>query len=168
MLSHGPRENRSGRSGGYSLLELLLVLAIVGIIVGFSTPQLRQFFRLMHYLDYSSQTEYLAKYAKLYAMERTVNVGLCVSNNQITVRDLGTSRSANICSGGTVIRTLVFPTAYNYLTFSGSSAALDPRGLAITTGNLCTLYGSSSTTICIGKTRIHKIEGTGGTCSTCP
>jgi prepilin-type N-terminal cleavage/methylation domain-containing protein len=161
-------KNTNMASEGFSLLELMIVLGIVAIIVSFSMPQMNQFFRLMRYLDYASQTEYLAKYAKLYAMERTVNVGICFSSDQISLRDLGTSRSANVCTGGTVVRTIAIPAVYSYLSFSGNNASLDPRGLAITTGSLCTLYGTNSTTVCIGKTRINKIEGTGGVCSTCP
>ncbi len=156
-----------GKTGGYTLIESMIVLLIVGIATGAAVPPLLQYVRQARFQDYSSQAEYLVKFARLYAMERTTNVGICLGTGQIVLRDLGTGRSADICSAGTIVRSVQLPSAYPYLSFSGSNAALDPRGLAITTGNLCTSYGSNSNNICIGKTRINRMEVAGG-CGTCP
>jgi hypothetical protein len=106
------------------------------------------------------------KFAKIHAMEATTNTSVCLSSGQLSVCELGTSRSAALCSG-MAVRTLAIPSSHNYISLGGSGASFDPRGLAISTGNVCVTADGAFTRFCIGKLQVQKAEGT-GSCGNCP
>lgn len=128
---------------GFSLVELMIVVSIFAILAAVAIPALLKYQRDYKFIDYASRMEYLVKQAKIYAMERTTNVGVCVSGSTstLTIRDLGTSRGAGICTG-TPIKTMTV--TESYVTLAGSGASFDPRGLAIFTGNVCVRYADSN------------------------
>lgn len=128
---------RINNQKGFSLVELMIVVSIFAILAAIAIPALLKYQRDFKFLDYASQMEYLVKQGKIYAMERTVNVGVCVSGNTLAIRNLGTSRGAGICSG-TAIMTMTVTDSY--VTLAGSGASFDPRGLAIQIGNVCVIY----------------------------
>ncbi|MEM4134697.1 MAG: prepilin-type N-terminal cleavage/methylation domain-containing protein [Candidatus Micrarchaeia archaeon] len=144
---------------GFSLTELLIVIAIISILAGIAIPQLSKYYREYRFSDYASQMEYLVKQAKIYAMERTVNVGVCVQGNTLSIRNLGTNRGAGICTG-TAIKSMTVTDSY--VTLGGTGGSFDPRGLAIQIGNTCVSYSGKFVKMHISKAGIRKEAGTGG------
>lgn len=145
-------------NNGFSLIELLVVIGIIAILVGIAIPQLRAYYRDYRFWNYASQMEYLVKQAKIYAMERTTNVGVCVQGNTLSIRNIGTSRGAGICDG-TVIKSMTVTDSY--VTLAGTGASFDPRGLAIQLGNTCVSYSGKNVKIYISRAGIRKETGTG-------
>lgn len=148
---------------GFSLVELMITVSIVAILSAIAIPALLKYQRDYKFWDYASQMEYLVKMAKIYAMERTTNVGVCVSGGTLTIRDLGTSRGAGICSGTEIRRMTVTD---SYVTLAGSGASVDPRGITIWSGNTCVSYNNKYTKMCFSKASVRRVEGNGG-CTPC-
>lgn len=144
---------------GFSLEWLLIVIGIILILAIIGSPKLIKYYRDYKFWDYASQMEYLIKQAKIYAMERTTNVGVCVSGNILSIRNLGTSRGSGICSG-TVIRSMTVTD--NYVTLRGTGASFDPRGLAIQLGTTCVAYSGKNVKMHISRAGVRKKMGTGG------
>lgn len=155
---------------GFTLVELLLVLAIAGIMLSIAIPNLIKYRKDYIFNDYASQIEYLVKYGKIYAMEKTTNVGFCVNTDTKTfsIRNLGTNRNSDKCSGSEVRKITI---TENYITIAGYGAlglgpTVDPRGLAIYKGSVCISDGNKYSRICISTTSVRTEHGTGG-CSAC-
>jgi hypothetical protein len=118
-------------------------------------------------IEYFGQVDYLAKYARVYSMEKTANVNICVtSSTQVVLRDIGTARpatAAGACASGSVLSTVDL--TGTGLTASGTSVALDPRGLAIepaTGGGVCLTDGRKYKLVIVGVTGARTQEGSGG------
>jgi len=147
---------------GFTIVELLIVVSLIAILSAVAIPALLKYQRDYKFLDYASQMEYLVKSAKILAMERTTNVGVCVEESRLTIRYLGTSRGAGICTGD-VVRTM--HVTDSYVSLSGSGASFDPRGLAIFTGNVSVSYSGRCEIVCISRTGIRTKRVLSGTCS---
>lgn len=147
------------KNKGFTLIELIVVIGIIAIIAGISFPQLLKYQKEYKFWDYASQMEYLVKQAKIYAMERTVNVGVCVQGNTLSIRNLGTNRGAGICSG-TAIKSMTVTDSY--VTLAGTGGSFDPRGIAIQIGTTCVAYSGKNVKMHISRAGIRKETGTGG------
>lgn len=168
------------KNKGFTLVELILVLAIAGIMLSIAIPNLIKYRKDYIFNDYASQMEYLVKYGKIYAMEKTTNVAVCISsNNLLTLQNIGTSRSftlacnaSNECTGNNpttpcIIKTMRIPSSDNYITLAGSGASFDPRGLAILTGYVCVAYDGKHRKICINRTGVRTDKEKEGGCVSC-
>ncbi|MCX8021395.1 MAG: prepilin-type N-terminal cleavage/methylation domain-containing protein [Syntrophorhabdaceae bacterium] len=154
---------------GFSLLEMVVVIVIAGILAAIAVPSYLGMIKKHKLTQYATEMEYLVKSAKIIAMERTVNTGICVdSSTNLILYIIGTSRSAGICSGTEFRRMTINATdaSYSNISLSGSGASFDPRGLAIWTGNVCITNNEKYVKACISRTGIRIEEGSGG-CSSC-
>ncbi len=114
---------------GLTLLEVLIVILIISILASIAIPAFGRYYRVYKYNEYVLQVESTLKWARLIAMERGINVGICVQNNTLTLHNMGTRRSG-ICFGD-VIRRIEIRDNFVSLSASGGGSAFDPRGFAI-------------------------------------
>jgi prepilin-type N-terminal cleavage/methylation domain-containing protein len=144
---------------GFSLIEILIVVVIVGIIAVIAVPSYSIQVKNYRLTEYSGQVEYLTKYGRMMAMEKTTNVGICVNGNNVSLRDITTTRTAAACSGTQIMNVAVD----NSLSVNGASVAIDPRGLIIgNTGSVCISSGNKFRKVWIDMTGTRIEEGSGG------
>lgn len=149
---------------GVSLLECLLVLSIIVILSAFAVPAWNRFFEINRYNNFIMAVENAITQAKIIAMEKSTNVGVCVSGNQILIYDTGYARSNNPCTG-TLLFT-VTPESENISISSAGKIIFDPRGLNIIVGgNVCIHHNEFNTYYKIIVGRGHqRVEKGSGKC----
>ncbi|MCX8125445.1 MAG: prepilin-type N-terminal cleavage/methylation domain-containing protein, partial [Spirochaetes bacterium] len=145
---------------GFSFVELMVVIALITILSAVAIPSITKFYRTYKYIEYTSSMENLVRWAKMTAIERSINVGLCVdtTNKRLRVVNMGTNRTG-ICTG-TDLNTLNIE--HDFVSIAGSGSAFDPRGFAIFTGDVCLSDGNSyykSVISRFGAIRIEKGSG---------
>lgn len=144
---------------GFSLVELMVVIALITILSAVAIPNINNYYRNYKYIEYAYSMENLVRWARITAMERSINVGICRSGNTLNIYDMGTSR-ANPCSG-TIISSLVIKDSFVSLT--STNASFDPKGFAILPGNVCITDGSKYNRAVISRFGSIRFEkGTGG------
>lgn len=127
------------KTSGTSLIEIFIVISIIIILANFSLPYIKKLYRTYKFNEYALEIENLVKWAKITAIEKSINVSICKNNNEISVYNEETSRNPS-CSGEK-LKTLIIKD--NWINLSESVAwgkeglMFDPRGLAIFTGNIC-------------------------------
>jgi prepilin-type N-terminal cleavage/methylation domain-containing protein len=155
---------RSTSEKGFSAIELLIVIVIMGILAGIGLPIYFSQIKDHTLKQYGANMEYLVKYGRLLAMERTTNIGICRDANTLTIYDIGTGRGAAICSGTAITSMTVtagHSSGYN-INLAGGGASVDPRGLAIFMGNVCVSNGSKYVKITVNRAGYRMDEGSGG------
>lgn len=150
-------------SKGFSLLEFLVVLGIITILSTFAIPAWDRFMEINRFNKDVIATEYGINKARITAMARTTNVGVCTGNRQILVYDTGFERGNNPCRG-TLLFTITLSGLSTTLTGSGT-IIFDPRGLTTTWegGSVCLrnakLNNYYKITVERGTQRVEKGEG---------
>ncbi len=143
---------------GFTLVEIILTIAIIAIIIGITIPTIRNFYRTYKFNDYSVRLESLLNQAKINAIEQSSYMHICLekggtfitggycsgSGCMISIYNTGTcGLSLNSCSNKTFVSSLpildswitsylskLFPNGYSCLVFSS-------KGFAKTSGNIC-------------------------------
>ncbi len=152
--------------GGFSLIEVLIVVIILGVLSAVGIPLYKETIRDHKLTKYGNNLEYLIKSAKIMAMEKTTNIGVCVdSSTKLTIYNMGTGRGGGACSGTEVMSMTIDSgdaAGYN-VSLAGSSGSFDPRGLAISTGSACVSNGSKYYKVFISRTGL-RTESKSGAC----
>lgn len=155
---------------GYSLIELIAVISLIAILVSVAIPYMSRLIRYTKYQNYCNSLELLIKQAKILAMERSTNIGICVDDERtVRIVDMGTNRGAGACVGTTLRILQIEPGDTSFVRFAGSSASLDPRGFAIFNGNAC-VHNSEKNVyflVCISRFGGIRVETGQGGCRNC-
>lgn len=138
------------RKDGKSLVEILVGLALLTILGSVIIPEINRYYRAFKFQQRLFEIESTLKWARLVAIERGINVGICVTDsepNSLLIYDMEQRRSL-ICTG-TLLKRVKIEEGFISLNASGGGSAFDPRGLAIfsttitlkrTDGNACVEY----------------------------
>lgn len=148
---------------GFTLIEALVAAVIVAILATTGILLLHRYRHMYVFQQYASELEMNVRRAKILAMERSTNIGVCVSSNRVEIRDIGTQRGAGICSGNVISSINVSPSD-DFISFTGSGFSFDPRGFAIFLGNVCiqNTKGNNFLLICVSRFGgIRTQKGTG-------
>lgn len=144
---------------GFTLSELLVILFIIGILLSISIPSLMSYYRTYKYNEYVVKVESTLKWARFRAIERGVNVGICLNNQALTAVDVGRVRVIT-CNETAIMSVNIESSDQNFVRFEGVNLPIgfDPRGLVfsnqsnssiesfririkrIDSSNLCTEY----------------------------
>jgi prepilin-type N-terminal cleavage/methylation domain-containing protein len=156
---------------GFSIIELMVVIILMAILSSAAMVMYRGQIKDSRFKQYAYNLEYLVKNGKMYAMERTTNIGICVATAEVTIYDIGASRSAGACSGTLVNRLSIESDDMSTLniSFSGTSPGItvDPRGLTISPvapavdPGVCVSNGAKYFKIVVYRTNVRTEEGSG-------
>ncbi|MCX7913917.1 MAG: prepilin-type N-terminal cleavage/methylation domain-containing protein [Thermodesulfovibrionales bacterium] len=146
---------------GFSLVETMVVIVLVAILALVAIPSFIKYYQTYKYIDYASTMENLVRWARITAMERTINVGICREGNTLKIINMGTDRS-NLCSGS-IMHSLTITD--NFVSLSGSGASFDPKGFAIHLGNVCITNSSSYSKVSISRFGAMRFEKGSGGCT---
>lgn len=120
------------RNKGFTLLELMIVIALIGILAGVMTPSFLQWRDRSKVKGDASELRSVFEYAKLRAIKHNTNVVVTfpdatsfqafIDTNKNGAQDAGEDRLAN--------RTLSPGVTITGNTFVGNDMAFNPRGMA--------------------------------------
>ena len=151
---------------GITLIEFLIIIIIIAILTNIGISAWERFYEINEYNNNIMAVEYTINKSKIIAMEKTINIGICIDseNNQIIVYEIGYERNDNPCSGTRLFT--VKPKGEGTQISSSGIIIFDPRGLnIIDEGDICIQNTKLNTyyKIVIGK-GYQKIEKGKGLC----
>lgn len=147
MYGGAGMEERTMGNRGFSFIEMLVVFIIVGVVVAFGLPRLRDS------LEKSNVRSAKAGMATLVAKARAAAVSRgCTSTMNLTSGTSGTV-AISVCTvggGGTQVLGGVDSLAARYkvtMTSSASSMQFDPRGLSVNYSGMTVRFSNTSGTV---------------------
>jgi prepilin-type N-terminal cleavage/methylation domain-containing protein len=124
-------------SNGVTLLELILVIAILSIVLSIAIPYVFKYKSIYTFQEYKADLETTVKWAKMKAMENSTNTAVCSNQilNSIKVYNKGTNRDYPCDGNGALIYTINLDK--NIAVVKDGGFSFDPRGLGIVGGTIC-------------------------------
>jgi prepilin-type N-terminal cleavage/methylation domain-containing protein len=124
-------------SNGVTLLELILVIAILSIVLSIAIPNAFKYKSIYTFQEYKADLETTVKWAKMKAMENSTNTAVCSNQtlNSIKVYNKGTNRDYPCDGNGALIYTINLDK--NIAVVKDGGFSFDPRGLGIVGGTIC-------------------------------
>lgn len=158
------------RYKGFTALEILVVLSIIAIILTVALPNIYRYYTAYKFNQYAYGLEMFVRNARNMALERSINVGICVDGMAVKIVNMGASRRG-VCTGS-VIKSFNISDTFISLVGAGGfgerGVAFDARGLAIVGGYICITDGNRFHKLCIQRNRGSlKIEEGSGGCGPC-
>jgi type IV fimbrial biogenesis protein FimT len=138
MMNRGPSGRRSA---GFTLLEVLVALAILGILVGVAMPSFSSFTANQHLVGAAEQVYGHLQQARLEAVSRNTAVRVNFSATGTTTWTYGMSHVTNNCD---LTKTVATGASACVMVVSDGDATLDVGAGATDTGDLV-LYRFPST-----------------------
>ena len=112
---------------GFTLVELIVVLAILGVFLSFALPSFRHSLQTNKFVANSNQLAAALKYARTEALKRRAAVTVCGLNAAKTACSGSTDWGANgfgaLDSSSNILKVWLEPTQYDDLTMTSSSAS---------------------------------------------
>jgi len=132
------------RANGFSLIELMIVVALVAIMAGLAAPSFRSFISGQRVKTAASDVATAAVFARSEAIKRNANVTI----TPVTSGAGGWKDGWSVAVGGTELGK---QQAYSGLTFSGPSSAITYNGTGrlSATVTTMTITGSDGSTRCV-------------------
>ncbi|PMP66617.1 MAG: hypothetical protein C0190_05280 [Thermodesulfobacterium geofontis] len=153
---------------GFTLIEFLIVIAIIVILSTFAIPAWNRFMEINRFNSDIMAVEYTINRAKLTAMSKTTNVGVCVKDNKLFIYDVGFERGATSCEGNLLFEVKL--QGRNTQIKNSGDIIFDPRGLSISVGgNICVENSELNRyyILCISRGAIRANKGEGVCPSKC-
>ncbi len=159
------------RDRGFSLVELMVAVAVVGVLAAIAIPSFDNFILSNRLNAYASAFSASARVARSEAIKRNLPVTLCMSSNGTScVTSGGWEQGWIVLSGTTVIKRQQATVTGYLLSSSVSSLTFQPNGLGATQTTMTVCRSSplgtqerQVTVSAIGRTRISKTSN--GACS---
>lgn len=163
LLGHAAR--------GFSLVELMVAVAVTGILAAIAIPAFDSFILSNRLSAYASDFSAAARVARSEAMKRNLPVTLCKSSNGTScVTSGGWEQGWIVLSGATVIKRQQATVTGYLLSSSSNSLIFQPNGLGATQTTMTACRASplgvqerQVTVSATGRTRISKTAN--GACS---
>src|SRR3990167_792726 len=150
------------RSGGrgFSLVELMVALAVAAILLGIAIPSFDSFILKSRLSTYASDFSASARLARSEALKRNTPVTLCKSSDGLScVTSGGWEQGWIVLSGTTVIRRQQAVVAGYLLSSSVSSLTFQPNGFGSTQATVTVCRSSTLG----GEEREVRVSATGRT-----
>lgn len=150
----------TSRAGGFSLVELMVALAVAAILLGIAIPSFDIFILKNRLSSYASAFSVSARVARSEALKRNAPVILCKSSNGLScVTSGGWEQGWIVLSGTTVIRRQQAVVAGYLLSSSLNSLTFQPNGFGSTPATLIACRSSPLG----GEERVVTVSATGRT-----
>ncbi len=165
------------RQSGFTLVELMIVVALVAILLALAAPSFRETIARNRLEGVTSELSTDFQYARSEAVARNAQVGLITGANCYTVFQLHPVNAPVSCAdvnGGVVIKNVVIDTAAISLAFAPTSpntntyVQFDPvRGMATSAGGTGDWSGSVTVSTSVGNWQLSTFVSNAGRVKTC-
>ncbi|MCB2202290.1 prepilin-type N-terminal cleavage/methylation domain-containing protein [bacterium] len=152
-------------NAGFTLLELMITVVIVGIVAAMAMPRFQIAFERMKFRSESQEMTSMMKLARSMAIADKRQYGVHIDNVGLTVtlfKDMVNTGSSDFVSGDSVIKADTLPPEFNYLYTDCENGVIlfQPNGSARFTGSgYITSLASTESLIGIHQTRILASTG---------
>lgn len=144
---------------GLSLVEFLVIIAILVIIITIAMPNVTRYYKTYKFNQYVLEIENTLKWARMIAMERSINVSVEVEGSAVKFYSTGENLDPQISR--VMLRSIsISPYDQNFIKFeaTGFPIIFDPRGLTQGEEGATLFIRRTDTNVCV-KFELKKMSG---------